>query len=449
MKKIFYSFMIGALALSIASCKDDKAKDPDGPGDVSGSMEELSASESKKFLAETANEFLNKFSPSQQQDIIKLSAYFEDTYGDLDMPKEFEIEEEITEPDPLRLIKAFAATFGEGNATRAGAAAITYTYTLDFDKFKGVYIPGGSRWVKANDSNDIIFRFNDASGNQCELKAELSGDKSSGTISWDEDYYDYYEGDVTEEYVYNINIPKDVTVTLTQGGKNLANAKVNSSIDFKKHTINVTANVTAANISTALKVDGSDTQVTQTSSLTVSGEELVATSATVTGNHLCDYEFFINNEDEDTQDLLPQVLSTGKATVSVLKKVRIDANGTYSNDLYEALDTEYDNYEFKTQNAAETAVNKAIDTLNKQIKAEVRYNNKETVQATLTWDYDLDTWGSNSFEYYIVPQITFVKDQTSYTFDEYFSKGFSSVENAWEDLQESYKKVWDAAKKGR
>ena len=449
MKKFFYSFLMGALALSIASCKDDKAKDPDGPDDPNGEMTQLSPTKSKEFLVETANDFLSKFNAGDQQQLIKLCAFFEDRYGYLDMPKEFVVDEEITETNPLRLVKAFAATAAHGNATKAGAASIIYTYTLDFEKFKGVYTPAGSRWVKAQESNDIIFRFDDATGTECELKATISSKNSDGSISWTDEYYDYYyDEEITEEYVYKFRIPQEINITLSQGSSVLANSKVTSSIDTRNHKINVVANVTAANITAAVKLDGTDTQVTQTSTLTVSGEELVATNATLNGNNLCNFDFYKDNMDEDAQDLLPQLLSSGNATVSVMKKVRIDATGKYTNALYEALNNEYDSWEYSSQSAAERAVTNAIATLNNQITAEVRYNNTNTVQARLIWDYDLDEWG-NYFEYYIQPLILFSADDTRYTFDEYFSKGFSTVEDTWADLQESYEKVWEAAKKGR
>lgn len=442
--RILKACLFASLACGLVACSD-KAKDPDEPGNVSGTMEQLTPSESKKFLEQTGNDFLGYFKAADQQDVIKLAAFCSEEYGDLEMPREFEIEETVNEADPMRMIRAFAAT-AQGHATRAGSYSIQYSYMLDFDKFKGIYKPGGNRWTKFQDSDHIIFQFVDANGQNCELKAELGKDNSTGSISYTDEYYDYwYDEETVEEYVYNFRIPKTINITLTQNGKTLASSKVDSKLDVKGHEINVTANVNVANIAASVKVDGKDTKVTQSSSLSVGGTNLVSTTATVNGNHLCDYDYYVNNED-DARDMLAGLLDSGTATVSVLDKVRIDAKATYSTALYNALNTYYDNYEFSSQADAIKAVTNALATLNNNVEALVRYNNKETVQARLFWDYDLDEYGYNYWEYYITPLLKFDSDGTTYSFEEYFERGFTSVEDTWEDLVSSYEKVWNSGK---
>lgn len=438
--------MFSALALGIVSCSD-KPDDPEKPDKPSGEMEVMTPSESKKYLAEQANEFLGKFKAADQKEIIDLAAYCIEAYGDLDLPKEFEIDETKTEANPIRMIRAFASTVGEGNVSRAGASSITYTYSLDFEKFKGIYKPGGNRWTKSGESNDIIFQFTDAYGNNCELKAEISSKTSDGTISYVDEYYDwYYDEELSEEYVYNFRIPKEINITLKQNSNTLASSKVSSDIDVKGHKLNVTANVNAANVAAAVNLNGTDTKVSQTSSLSVSNQVLVTSEANVYGHNLCNYDFYIESEDDDIQDVLVSLLDNADATISIMNKVRIDAKATYSNALYNALNTPYDSYEFDSEADAIKAVTNALATLNNNTEALVRYDNKETVQARLTWDYDLDRYGSY-WEYYINPLIQFEADQTKYGFEEYFEKGFSSVEDSWDDLVSSYRKVWNAAKR--
>lgn len=430
--KLFKTCLIGTMALGFVACSDDKPDKPQEEGNLSGTMEEMTPTESKKFLESTANEFLDKFRTSDQADLVRLCSYFCEEYGDLDLPREFEIEETIEEADPIKMMRAFISTFEDGNATRAGAASITYTYSLDFDKFKGVYVNGNKRWIKKGDSNDIIFEFKDQNGQDCQLKATISSKTSDGSITWSDEYY----YDEVEDYVYNFRIPKEINITLTQAGNQLASSKVESDIDVKGHKINVTANVNAANVSTAVKLEGTDTRVKETSSLAVSGSTLVTTEAVINGNKLCDYEVYI--KDEDIDDKLLSILTDGTASVSVLNKVRVDAKATYSQALYNALSREYF--------YAEDAIKKAIDTLNRDLTATVHYNNKTTVQAQLLWDYKTYSWGSN-YEYSVEPKLYFPSDGTSSSFVEYFGKDFSSVVTTWENLQESYKKVWDSVRK--
>lgn len=446
--KIFKSCLFGACLLGFVACSSDKAENPDETQKPSGSMEQMTPSESKKFLESTANDFLGKFKAADQQDLIKLAAYVSEKYGDLDMPKEFVIDEEIVkeEADPVRLIRAFARTLGSGNATKAGAASITYTYSLDFDNFKGVYKPSGSRWVKTSNSDHIIFQFTNGAGADCELRAEISSKNSDGSITWSDEYYDYSEDqDVTEDYIYKFRIPKEINITLKENGKELASSKVTSDIDVKGHKFNVTANVTAANIMAAVKLDATDTRVTESASLTVSGSPLLTTEAVINGHNLCDYEFYM--EEDDLDNKLLALFENGTASISVLNQVRVDGSATYSQALYDALDKDYyDNYDYATQQEAIKAVTNAVATLNNNLNAEVRYNNTTTVQAKLLWDYDSYEYGSY-WEYSTHPLLYFESDGTSYSFEEYFERGFSSVEDTWADLQSSYKKVWDAAVK--
>lgn len=442
---LYRSAVAATVALSLAACSDDdKPKETEDP---KGEMEQLTPTESKKFLETTANEFLGKFRAADQRDLIVLASYFDEEYADLEAPEEFDIDEEESVNPAVTYIRELARAIKSADASRAGAAAIKYTYTLDPAKFKGVYEPGVSRWIRKADSKDIIFRFTDAAGKQCELKAEMSDKTSDGEVSVFDEYYDYETGTYVEngeEYVYKFRIPKDVTVTLTCGGSELASAKVNSDLSVSGHKVSVTANVKAANLDAAVKLDGTDNQVAMNSSLVVSGETVVTARATVNGNHLCDFEFYRDMEGDE--DDLIALFKDGSAAVSVLDKVRVDANVTFNRSVFKAIDDEFDNYEFNTQASAETAVKNAVATLNSSIKAEVRYNNKETVQATLFWKYDFEEWGEY-WEYTIEPLMQFEADKTTYSFEEYFENGFASVEDQWDALLESYEKVWDSAQK--
>ena len=438
------------LMLSMAACSDKDPKEPDTPDDPKGEMEQLSPLESKKFLEETATEALNKFKAADQRDVIVLCSYFCDEYGDLDAPDEFEVEPTETGSIPGRYVRELAKALSTGDASRAGTAAVVYTYDLNFELFKGVYEPAASRWVKTGDSNDIIFKFTDATGKQCELKAVASSSTSDGEISYVEDdyYYDYENGsyvDYEEETVYKFRIPKEVTVTLANAGTTLVTAKVNSDISLSGHKFNVAASVVAANLEAAVKADGTDSQVSQTSSLKVSGELLANTAATVNGSHLCDIDFY-REMDDDTENKLMSLLQDGTATVSLLNKVRIDGVATYNRSVYKALNDSYGYWEYDTRDEAESAVKSAVEALNSNVRADVRYNNKETVQATLLWKYTFDSWGYNSWEYMIEPLIKFNSDETTYSFEEYFESGFTSVEDLWESLVKSYEKVWDSVR---
>lgn len=438
MKKILKFAFICGLGLSLAAC-GDKAKSPDEPDKPSGSMEELTPAESKEKLETAAKEFLGKFKAGDQQEFIEFCAFFGEEYGDLDAPAEFEVDEDVDDVNPGYFLRALASAMETGNVTRATNATITYTYSLDFEKWKGLYVPGINRWVKKSDSNDIIFQFNDANQNLCELKATLSGGNSDGSFTVTDEYYDwYYEEEVTENNVYKYKIPKNIKVTLTNGSnKTLATAIVNSDINVSGHKFKVDASVEVANVIAAATIDGSDTKVTENCSLTVSKEELLATTATITGNNLCNLDNYLTYEDMDDDELAEEMLKlfeTGSAVVSVMKnQVRVDASMKYNRDVYKAITTSYND---------KSDIEKACAVLDNNITAEVSFDNTKTVQANLVWGYVSD-YGYYDFE----PLLKFEKDGTTYSFEDYFSKGFSSVESAWESLIDNYERVWKNAQK--
>lgn len=448
-KKHFFNYAVAAACvLMLSACDDKKADEPDVTDDLKGEMEQMTPAESKKFLEETANEVLGKFRAADQRDIIALAAYFEEEYGDLDAPREFVVDESEEGSLPGYYVRQLAKAVQTGDASRAGAAAIVYTYSLDVEKYRGIYEPLATRWSKVADSKDIVFRFSDQDGKQCELKAAMgSYQDNSVSTEYEDEYYDFETGtyvEYVEGNVYKFRTPKDMTVTLTCGGKELSSSKVNSDISVAGHSVGVTANVKVANIDAAVKITGTDSQIAMTASFSVSGEQIVSSSATVKGTHLCDFDYLSKMDPDDENDMMT-LLQSGEAMVSVLNKVRTDATVKYNRSVYKALNGGWDNYEYDTQSEAERDVKSAVEALNNNVTATVHYNNKETVQATLFWKYIFDDY-SYGWYYEIEPLIKFASDGTTYSFDEYFERGFTSVEDLWDSLLKSYEKVWESSK---
>lgn len=448
MKKYLYYAACGlALSLAMGACGNDEPE-IDIPDEPQGEMEQLSPSESKKYLETTGSEFLSKFKAADQRDLMEVAAWVSEEYGDLDMPKEFEVEPVITDRRVSDFLRGVAYAMSHADATKAGEALVTYTYSLDFDQFKGVYEPGRYRWNRTGDSNDIVFQFKDKYGKECKLVAKAAKGTSDVDINvndyewdWDEEN-GYYEYDVV--YAYKTRIPKQVTVTLTNGGATLVNGTINSDINVKGHKVSVDGNVTVANISAIFKVEGSDTKVTETSNFVVSGSTLVSTTATVDGNKLCDLDNWQSMADSDdgiNDDAILTVLKNGTATVSVLNRVRVDGNVQFNRDII-GVDTYWDQYDY-SKDDAEKLAKKAAENFNKYVTAEVRYGNAATVQANLLWKPKYDD-NYYYWEYTLEPLLKFASDGTTYGFEEYFENGFSNLVDQWEDLIKSYEKVWDA-----
>ena len=431
-KYLFILSLSAVVGLSTVSCSD---KDNDGLGDIdkgSGTMETMTPEESKKFLEETATTALNMLNPEDQKDVIQLCSYFLDNYGDLDLPENFEVEEE-TRSFLNEFFSESANAIASADPSYLTRAAVDYVYNIDFENFKGIYQPGKYEWEKIGDSNDVIFKFTGITGQNCELKATGSSNYYDTSFEWtDEDYY--YGSDTSQ---YNFHVPAQVNVTLSEGNTKLATCQVNSKVNFASHNFTVDCQVKVANITAEAKTEGNDSKVTETATTTVNGTKYIYDYAVATGSHLCDIDFYNKNfgNNSDYATAFSQMFSQGEATVNVLDKVSVDGTIQYTYALYDALGLYADSV---------VEAEAYVALLNNNIKGQVRYNNTTTVQATIGWSYTAEkySWGT---EYQIEPQLIF-PDGTSYYFTKYFETGFSGVENLWNSLTKKYEAIWDAVR---
>lgn len=444
MNKFTLYSVVFAATLAFTSCGGGNSREPDKPDDPKGQMTEMTPSESKQFLVETSKEFMGKFRGADQRSLIVLASYFDLTYGHLDMPEEFEVEEDGSHGNLRNFMNGLRQGMSNASPSRSAAAVTEYVYTLNFERFAGVYEPGRESWKRISDSKDIVFRFKGENGQDCELKAAAAGGTSDGTIEVTDEWsnYDYDTGrdeDYEETTKYVVSVPKKVTVTLTSGSAELLKGTVDSDINLKGHKVDISTNVVAMNLVITSKISGTDTKVNLDASLNVSNEAILTASATVNGKHLCDKDYYLGNPK------LTNIFQNGTATVSALNKVRVDAQVTYNSLVEEILDYPWwDSYDYPSKDVAKSKAEDAIEVLNKNMSAEVRYNNKETVQATLIFGLTYNSWGSDGWEYGMEPLLKFASDQSTYAFEEYFEKGFGSVEDTFSDLQRSYEKIWNS-----
>lgn len=447
----FLKFSVGAcfaLALAFSSCsKDDSGSEPVNPDDGgSGEMSVLTPQESKTFLSNTAKNLMSKFDPSQQREFMKFAADFGEQYGDLEAPENFYIDEEDS---PAYMMRALAKGVQEGSPAAITRTVYEYVYNINFKQFSGEYVPGHYSWVKKRDSKDIVFSFEDRAGNPCEIKVTASSDTSDGTITiTDEDWYwdEYYKD------IYNFSIPCTMTLTVNQNGKTLAGATVKSKINLNGHSLDADVKVYVQNIEVQATVNGTDRKVTQTAKLLVSGETLITEKAEVTGNNLCNIDAIQNALDQegDDSDVLLSFFDGGVANLDVMGDVQVYGQVTFNREIIRAVknsECEWGYYSDLSKSEAKEKVAAAAAAFNKYVSAVLKYQNKSTTQATLffeTAQHSYSNWGYFEVE----PQLMF-EDETTYSFEEYFSYGFSSVTTAWDDLISSYEHVWRSVSRNR
>lgn len=439
--------------LVLTGCgKDDEngGENPEGPGGQ-GSMEVMTPEQSKSFLQDASIDFLNKFNPEDQKQVIELAAYFSEEYGDLDAPDEFDIDDDGDydySGSPAGFIKAMAKA-AKGDLDAMSRAAFTYSYTFNFNKFAGIYEPSRNRrqWVKTGSSKDIVFRFTNRMAQPVELKITQSG--GSSDIEYTEKYtdWDYWTDEEYEEiYKYYISIPKNVTATLTENGKQLAHTTVVSSINLDGHTISADVEATLMNIKADARVNGTDTKVEASANFYVSGAKIGNTYVTINGSNLCNHKKYESFEDMDDDQLYAEfakMFQNGSCGVDILGKVQAYGQVNYYRDLPYDLGSYYDDEDYDSQYSAQADCQKACDRLNKNVTAQLRYNNTTTNQATIQFYPEFDKWGSNYWEYWISARLLF-PDGTTYDIESYFDN-FTNVSNKWETLIEAYERIWDSA----
>jgi len=429
--------------------------DPDIPGgddNPSGSMELLSGPEAKQHLSSTANEFLSKFRTRDQQELMNLTGYFLDKYGDIDLPEQWNdvIDENSSYYSPARFMRALSRYAASGNGASLAAAVSTYTYNFNFPAFTGVYEPGYYRWDKVADSSDIIFRFADRSGARVELKVTASSSSSQVDFDYEDSWYDYWSDQrYTDRYYNHLSLPHTISLSLTRGGDTLASGKIDSRVNINGHTFSADITATAANVSVSANVSGTDSQITTTATQAVNGAQLVNMTATLTGNKLCNKDAIRDAVENgmDNDDIL-SFFQNAKGSADIMGKVQLSLDGRLNRSVLDVIDDGcyWDCWDYSSRSEAESACRSAINTLNDAFKGEVRYNRSSTLQATLLFKPYFDSWyGDQYWEYGVDMVLKFAADNSEFGLGEYFERGFSSVSDLWETTIDSYVNAWDAA----
>ncbi len=436
--KLYSVLLASALAMGACSDKDNKEGGPltpevPGGGDLpAGST--YTPEQSKQFLTETANDVMGLFNPADQADAINVAGYFSENFADFELPEEFDFE---VAPDysPARFFRNLSRG-ARGDVDALSRATDVYMYHISFDRCTGVYEPNCryEEWEKVESSNDIVFRFPDANGMICELRATKSGSNSEidFTIT-DDDYY------YSEEYQYFISLPHTVDVNLKRGSQPIFAGRVVSSVSVSNHTLNVETTASCANLAVYALVNGTDSQITSTTTASVNGSVIVTANAKLNGRHLCD-KSYLENIDED---MLASMLNTAEARVDVMGRVQAYGNATYYDSFFDDLSMYYGYYDGYSQSQATSRIQGICDRLNSKVDAYLCYNNTSTRQAALSFVPMLDEWGYGYWESSVSQNLIFA-DGTSYNLESYFEK-FTSVTSRWESLQDAYESAWKRA----
>lgn len=418
--KFFCTALIAAAcAIGFTACGGDENNGGDDPviPDLPDTPSGPQASDAKDYIDEVGQAYLNMFNPNDQKVLIDFVQNFKERYGNLEAPAEWDLDDE---DDYYFNISRVFKFLGEGvkhNDPVAMTRAMSNTY--DFARYAGVYEPGGDdRWVKTGSSKDIVFKFL-INGQHCEFKAERDGGEWSTTD---------FDSEV------DVKIPQTVKVNVIQGGTSLANGTIYTNPDKKGHKIDAEITMTAANLSANGRINGTDSKLSGHSTLSVNGSVVTTVDLNINGSDLCNY-----NKIQSNPDNFISFLRDGNFSANVLN--RIEVRGTVKNftDIFRATYDDFSNEEYDSTTAAIMACDKACETLNNNINANL-YLGSDDVWGKLAFITDGEDY-NYYFYYQPTPAIRF-SDGTTYGFGEYFGEGFSTLESMYHNLVASYVNLW-------
>lgn len=321
-------------------------------------------------------------------------------------------------------------------------------------KFKGDFKLNGNKWQKS-DSDGLKFEFTDDQGKVCVLKLETSGKTVNVFGGHDEDK-DWYNQSTEQKVSWNadktvvtiekicttpaeredrvIEVPENITVTLTRDGKEIFKTVTKTDLDVVSSSeYNLSKDSYAATNVVNILDYSFYTQKANYSSKNNSADAVF--SASHGNSKLLQIEGSatnakINVDDENVYDIN---LGSGQGSVSVdmLGKVQVKGSFIDAKKFFDAMDEAEENEE-------EAATFKAaIDEANKYIDLYLYFNNGSAKQCKVVLEpvSEEHRWGT-SWTYNLAVQF---EDGTRFAFDDYAGENdFLGVRDLFDSMQEDY-----------
>lgn len=413
----FMPAAFAAMAMLLTACGDDPepvTADNNGNTGTGSNGESYTTEQTKERIASIAEQFMSKFNPEDQKNLVQFLDYMAETYGD------YSIEDDDYWYAPMRHI---------GRSTEI--------IDLVNDVPAGIYTPDGDgEWVKTGNSTDVVFRIpNDARYGNIDLTVKREGGKNELNVT------------TPDEDSYHLVIPSKVTAILTARGTTMLTDVLEANLNLANHTLTATENLTAANIKVTANVNANNTQATVTSTFSVGGEQLISATGNVNGRNLCDPDAIAEAVEYNAFERL---FNSAKTNGNVMNSLFLSGTANITKQVIEAYDGWFDfgpDREYSSETEASLACDRAITLLNRNIICDLSFTNGGASQAKLVMikdgrSYWNNYWNERSGFYRTQLAIEFL-DGTTYTTatDDIFEYGFDSVFDRFDALINAYKNI--------
>ncbi|MCR5454578.1 MAG: hypothetical protein K6F33_06295 [Bacteroidales bacterium] len=430
MKRIFY--LATAASLMLASCGDkdedespitpidSPIEEPTGKGDVTDALDNA---EAQKKLEGYATEFINSFKPEDQDEAITTLTNFADILDELGSPEQWDEEEPVSK-------KCFVADYAKNVSAALSkndyskATEVNEEFVFNFDEYAGIYEEdmAAGTW-KYTESNDIVFKFKDDDGKDCEFKAV----KADGEVS---------ESFTTEGETYKISAPSGATITLTHDGKEVMKTVADVQYESRK-SMKVVVNLTIANLTATSNTIITNTEISDNQAIAIDGKPLVYTQISAKGNHFTDIDNYESIADDEDVEINP------KDYVTSLDG-KVDVMGNVQIKYAIALSDYFDNADAFDYADDKASVEAFCADWNKSFAIKFFYSGTKVEQGNIKLQPILeDSWGDEEI-WDVQPVVEFEADGKSFAFEDYFNQDkFANTDSQFEALWDKYEAYWE------
>lgn len=331
--------------------KDDN--DPDSPGNVDDTTP-LTPEENRAKLEQIGLDAINMATPDKQVDLLKAidkfyeytNEYYLDFRGDFeDSGSSYRRINPIQPVDALmKAAKAFAST---GNPYILSKAVIEDSYIYEASRVYGIYEFTGSEWEYTASDSELTFIF------PCEgkeIKATVSGSGKEYSYSFEDEYYNRYNGHYDENgnwvgdsdhYIDHITItvPARIEASITSDSESLLSLEVEGEYN-EGSRVEQTLSLVAGSYDVDMSLEVTNNKISQNLTFDIDGTRLLGTEVSASGTGLCSVDNYENN--------IENMFSDANVKVSVLDlNVVAQSNGNISSFISDYTDMENNAYDWE------------------------------------------------------------------------------------------------------
>src|SRR5574344_192843 len=451
-KLVPFYLLSGLLSFGLLSCEEDPgvSNDTEIPGGNKDDQNKVySQTEQKAFLDEVGREFNTHVQTSEISKVSDIVSFVKNNLTDDAGYDTKEIEdrlEDCLDAISTEKLDVYTVPYEWGKSVYS-----SYKKLYRAANFTGRFIAGQNGWDYSTAGN-LQFEFRDASGRDCVLKLETSGDMGTAYILTDEDW-DYYEYDYENGYYYYtdyinenkiyLQIPENIVVTLTQSGNTLIKVDLqtnisrllNQTFDLMRTSLDVKIDITIQNLRFNFEQLAYDANSSANLSFKMyhSGTAIFAASAKIDANFSGEGHY----DDEDNFDVEIEEAKNAQISVNVLGKVQIKGNVNDVEKLSNFLDRADENEDNGNN------FNSYISQAEELVDLNLYYNGGTTPQAK--YGFEPREESGYYYSYWVYDSVLRFGDGTSYsTFEAFFNDiDFKLLIKSLENLMDNYESEAD------